>query len=141
MNYLLSFALSTTVIVHTALYHGQSLINGMKKIRVEPDDIHAKLMRNYSEVPEWWYATAFCIFFGLAIVAVKVCVGPLFIPLGQMPDCVLLCFVGLAYGGTSLGAVTFCTSSYHLYTTFRIHLCHDGSGCMLHLHFLFVQPI
>lgn len=72
MTYLLAFALSTCVIVHTALYHGRSLWNGVKKIRVEPDDIHAKLMRSYPEVPDWWYASAFLFFFALAIVAVEV---------------------------------------------------------------------
>jgi OPT oligopeptide transporter protein len=75
MTYLLAFALSTCVIVHTGLYHGQSLINGLKRIKIEPDDIHAKLMRNYPEVPEWWYASAFCLFFGMAVIAVEVSVG------------------------------------------------------------------
>ena len=72
MTYLLAFALSTSVLVHTALYHGQSLMNGMKKIKVERDDIHAKLMRNYPEVPEWWYISAFCFFFCVAVIAVEV---------------------------------------------------------------------
>ncbi|KAF9463568.1 oligopeptide transporter [Collybia nuda] len=72
MTYLLAFALSTCVIVHTLLYHGRSLLNGLKKMRIERDDIHAKLMRNYPEVPDWWYASAFCVFFSLAVVAVEV---------------------------------------------------------------------
>lgn len=72
MTYLLAFALSTCVIVHTLLYHGRSLLNGLKKMKVESDDIHAKLMRNYPEVPDWWYASAFCVFFSLAVVAVEV---------------------------------------------------------------------
>ena len=72
MTYLLAFALSTCVLVHTALYHGKSLLNGLKRIRVEPDDIHAKLMRSYPEVPDWWYASAFCLFFSLAVIAVEV---------------------------------------------------------------------
>ncbi|KAF5355190.1 hypothetical protein D9756_005674 [Leucocoprinus leucothites] len=62
MTYLLAFALSTCVIVHTLLYHGRTLLNGLKKMRVETDDIHAKLMRNYPEVPDW------C----LAVIAVEV---------------------------------------------------------------------
>lgn len=75
MTYLLAFAMSTCVLVHTVLYHGKSLINGMKKVKAEPDDIHAKLMRNYPEVPEWWYFTAFCVFFSLAVIAVEVSFG------------------------------------------------------------------
>ena len=72
VTYLLAFMLSTCVIVHTLLYHGRSLLNGLKKIKVEKDDIHAKLMRNYPEVPDWWYLTVFVFFFGMAIIAAKV---------------------------------------------------------------------
>ena len=72
VTYLIAFALSTCVIVHTLLYHGRSLLNGIKKLKVERDDIHAKLMRNYPEVPDWWYLCALCVFFGLAVVAVEV---------------------------------------------------------------------
>jgi OPT family oligopeptide transporter len=72
VTYLLAFTLSTCVIVHTMLYHGRSLWKGVKKIRFEEDDIHAKLMRNYPEVPDWWYLTSFIVFFCMAIVAVEV---------------------------------------------------------------------
>jgi OPT family oligopeptide transporter len=72
MTYMLSFALATAVLVHTVLYHGRSLLNGLKRVRVEKDDIHAKLMRNYPEVPDWWYIVAFTLFFSLAIIACEV---------------------------------------------------------------------
>ncbi|KAG9312163.1 OPT-domain-containing protein [Chiua virens] len=72
MTYLLAFALATCVLVHTVLYHGRSVINGIKKIRVEPDDIHAKLMRNYPEVPDWWYLVSFVGFFLLMVVVVEI---------------------------------------------------------------------
>lgn len=72
ITYLVAFALSTNVIVHTILYHGRTLLNGFKRIRLEEDDIHYKLMKNYPEVPEWWYGSVFVIFFGLAIVAAEV---------------------------------------------------------------------
>ncbi|EIN06776.1 OPT oligopeptide transporter [Punctularia strigosozonata HHB-11173 SS5] len=72
ITYLAAFALMTCVIVHTLLYHGHSLLNGVKRISVEKDDIHAKLMRNYPEVPDWWYGAAFVFFFALAVVAVEV---------------------------------------------------------------------
>lgn len=72
MTYLLSFALSTCVLVHTGLYHGRSLLNGIKKLKIEPDDIHAKLMKNYPEVPNWWYMLVLVFFFCMAIVAVEV---------------------------------------------------------------------
>ena len=53
------------------LYHGQTLLNGLKRT-VEADDIHARLMRHYPEVPDWWYLTLFCISFALSVVAVEV---------------------------------------------------------------------
>ena len=42
VTYLLAFTLSTCVIVHTLLYHGRSLLNGLKNIKVEKDNIHAR---------------------------------------------------------------------------------------------------
>lgn len=72
MTYLLAFALSTCVLVHTLLHHGRALLDGAKRIRVERDDIHAKLMRAYPEVPDWWYALAFVFFFAMGVVAVEV---------------------------------------------------------------------
>ena len=71
MTYLLAFASSSCIITHTLLYHGQTLLNGLKW-NVEADDIHAKLMRHYPGVPDWWYLTLFCISFALAVVAVGV---------------------------------------------------------------------
>jgi OPT family small oligopeptide transporter len=72
VTYLLAFTMSTCVLVHTILYHGRSLLNGFKRLQVEKDDIHAKLMKNYPEVPDWWYALSLVCFFSLAIVAVEV---------------------------------------------------------------------
>lgn len=72
MTYVLAFALSSAVLVHTALYHGRSLWEGIRKIRIEPDDIHAKLMRIYPAVPWWWYALSFVTFFCCVVVAVEV---------------------------------------------------------------------
>jgi len=72
MTYLLAFMLATCLLVHTLLYHGRTLLNGFKRMKVEKDDIHAKLMRNYPEVPDWWYGVAFVTFFACAIIAMEV---------------------------------------------------------------------
>ncbi|KAF8321391.1 oligopeptide transporter [Cantharellus anzutake] len=69
-TYLLSFALCTCVLVHTALYHGPALISGLKRAKVEDDDVHAKLMRYYPEVPDWWYALVFSFFFVMGLLAI-----------------------------------------------------------------------
>ena len=70
INYLALFALLPCILIHTLLHHGQTLLNGLKR-DVEADDIHAKLMRSYPEVPDWWYLTLFCIPFVLAVLAVE----------------------------------------------------------------------
>lgn len=72
ITYLLAFMLSTAILVHTGLYHGRALLNGLKRIKQEDDDIHAKLMRNYPEVPDWWYYLIFVFFFVLAVIAIQV---------------------------------------------------------------------
>ena len=71
VSYIASFTLLPCVIIHTLLYHGQTVLNGLKG-SVEADDIHAKLMRNYPEVPHWWYLTLLCSSFALAAVGVEV---------------------------------------------------------------------
>lgn len=72
MTYLIAFSISTSILVHTALYHGPALLAGFKNARVEEDDIHAKLMRAYPEVPDWWYVVIGAIFFALAMVTALV---------------------------------------------------------------------
>jgi hypothetical protein len=99
MTYMLVIALSTCAIVHTALHHGPKIYRGLKGADVEEDDIHAKLMRAYPEVPMWcaslspltstfplhmnsntdrlvltgrWYGVSFVVFLVLGIIAVAV---------------------------------------------------------------------
>ena len=50
ITYLIAFALSSAMIVHTALYHGKTVLHGLTQTRLEKDDIHAKLMCVYLEV-------------------------------------------------------------------------------------------
>jgi hypothetical protein len=76
LTYFIAFAISTSILVHTALYHGPALLAGIKNVRVEEDDIHAKLMRHYPEVPDWWYLIVGAVFFALAMITALVrCIG------------------------------------------------------------------
>ncbi|PWY99371.1 OPT-domain-containing protein [Testicularia cyperi] len=70
--YLTGFAMLTSVLTHTVLYHGKALKKGFQRVRTEEDDVHAKFMRHYPETPDWWYAAAFLIalVFGVAMVEV-----------------------------------------------------------------------
>ncbi|KAH9942142.1 OPT oligopeptide transporter [Epithele typhae] len=71
ITYLIAFALASAVVVHTVLYHGRTVIRGFTQVRTEKDDIHAKLMRAYPEVPDWWYLLSFLACFGLAILTAE----------------------------------------------------------------------
>jgi hypothetical protein len=72
ITYLVAFILSSAVLVHAGLYYGPAMINAFKNINIEKDDIHAKLMRAYPEVPNWWYASLFVVTFALTVVANEV---------------------------------------------------------------------
>jgi len=68
--YMVSFALYACALVHTVLYYGPALLSGLRGAKIEEDDIHAKLMNNYPEVPDWWYGTVFIIFFVMGMLAI-----------------------------------------------------------------------
>ena len=105
MTYLSAFATSSCIVTHTLLYHGQTLLNGLKR-NVEADDIHAKLMRNYPEVPGLWYLTLFFYLF-------------------RVGRC---CHRGVGHRDTGLElAFVYCVVSY-LSLAEWFCLCDDGAG-------------
>lgn len=69
ISYGLSFASITATIMHTILFHGKEIITQVRQ--EEKPDVHFRLMKNYKEVPEWWFVIVFLIFFGLSIATVK----------------------------------------------------------------------
>jgi hypothetical protein len=135
MTYLLAFALSTCVLVHTALYHGRSLLNGMKKIRSEQDDIHAKLMRNYPEVPDWWYIVFFVGFFLMMVVVVEVrhtCVRSVpWFPHRFFPRS-----LGMAYVCASVGTTAVRLLANLICIAFWLHLRNDWSRGKIYILYL-----
>ncbi|GKV18804.1 hypothetical protein SLEP1_g29140 [Rubroshorea leprosula] len=50
------FARFTATLTHVALFHGRDILkqsrSAMKNVKL---DIHAKLMKSYKQVPEWWF--------------------------------------------------------------------------------------
>jgi hypothetical protein len=72
MTYTVSYALTTAMIVHTALWHGPRIWRGIRNKQTETPDIHAKLMTSYKTVPKWWYGVISVALFALAIVCVQV---------------------------------------------------------------------
>lgn len=74
MTYILAFSLTTLLLVHTALFHGRRIWKALfRNSLVEEDDIHAKLMLRYRNVPILWYLALFAVFFSMAIASVLVC--------------------------------------------------------------------
>lgn len=72
MTYILAFALTTALIVHTALWHGPRVYRGILNLKSEAPDIHFKLMKAYPEVPDYWYLGLFAIMMTFSIVAIEV---------------------------------------------------------------------
>ncbi|GAA5971328.1 hypothetical protein JCM3765_005835 [Sporobolomyces pararoseus] len=68
--YGLALMLSIAVIVHTVLYHGKTMFAQLRRTKSEDQDVHFKLMKNYPEVPDWWYVLFLSAAFGLAIVTI-----------------------------------------------------------------------
>lgn len=71
-TYGIGFAGITSVLTHTALFHGKEIVRQFKASRSENEDIHHKLMRAYPEVPGWWYYIVFLVAFGLSFCVLYV---------------------------------------------------------------------
>ena len=70
--YWTGLALATAMIVHTALYHGGWIWNGIRGRNCESEDIHSRMMKKYKEVPGWWYLVLLVTSFAGAVVACEV---------------------------------------------------------------------
>ncbi|KAG9008885.1 hypothetical protein FRB90_008678 [Tulasnella sp. 427] len=72
VTYLVAFVFTTAVIVATAFDHGREIVRASKSKNIGDDDIHARLMKNYPEVPGLWYVGAVLVSLGLAIATIKI---------------------------------------------------------------------
>ncbi|CAM1504915.1 Fc.00g025060.m01.CDS01 [Cosmosporella sp. VM-42] len=76
-SYGLVFASITSILVHTFLYHGKTLMEAFKAALKnqhvdDQEDIHGQLMRRYKTVPEWWYGIIFCCILAVAMAFIYV---------------------------------------------------------------------
>jgi hypothetical protein len=53
VSYMFTMALTVAALVHTGLFYGPRILQGMRGRKVEEDDVHARIMRRYNDVPEW----------------------------------------------------------------------------------------
>ncbi|KIO18645.1 hypothetical protein M407DRAFT_83694, partial [Tulasnella calospora MUT 4182] len=92
LTYFLAFMLTTSVIVQTILYESHAILAAVRGTKVEDDDLHAKLMRNYPEVPNYY-------FLGISLVGVSMLIGAIELRDLDVPiwSLFLAMFVGLVY--------------------------------------------
>ncbi|OZJ03782.1 hypothetical protein BZG36_03474 [Bifiguratus adelaidae] len=72
VNYTLAFDSLGAVIVHYILFYHKEIRAAFRRNKTEPDDIHAKLMSVYPEVPQWVYGTLFIVMAALSILVCQV---------------------------------------------------------------------
>ena len=61
VSYGLSFASCTSTLVHVFLYCRKQIWSQLKgsQLPESQEDVHARLMKEYKKVPEWWFAIIF----------------------------------------------------------------------------------
>ncbi|CDK24233.1 unnamed protein product [Kuraishia capsulata CBS 1993] len=69
--YGMSFASFTSTIVHAVLFHGADVVATIREWKNMKPDVHSRLMKQYKNVPEWWYAIVFVIFFGMSVATIR----------------------------------------------------------------------
>ncbi|XP_075668928.1 oligopeptide transporter 1-like isoform X1 [Castanea sativa] len=72
-TYGLSFATLTATITHVALFNGKTIWTLWKQTtsaaKDDYADVHTRLMKNYKQVPQWWFYTILVLMLALAMVA------------------------------------------------------------------------
>ncbi|PNY27801.1 Sexual differentiation process protein isp4 [Tolypocladium capitatum] len=68
MAYGLSFAGIISLIFHAGLFHSKEIWMRWRDKEHALDDVHAKMMRKYKPVPQWWFLCVFLPMFALCFV-------------------------------------------------------------------------
>ncbi|GLA62264.1 hypothetical protein AtubIFM55763_003577 [Aspergillus tubingensis] len=104
------FAMYLATIVHVALYNRREIMKGFRTIwkwgsaREEHEDVHNRLMKQYKEVPEWWYLVVLAVSFVFGCIGVaKYDTG---MPIWGIVFAIILCLVlqipyGMVYAITN----------------------------------------
>ncbi|SAM03355.1 hypothetical protein [Absidia glauca] len=92
------------IVTHTILYNGKDIWERFKSARQDSDDIHARLMDHYKEVPDWWYMALFVCALGASFATIVV--YPSDMPWWTLIIAVILALVWLL----PIGIVTAITS-------------------------------
>ncbi|GAA83881.1 OPT oligopeptide transporter [Aspergillus luchuensis IFO 4308] len=104
------FAMYLATIVHVALYNRREIMKGFRALwkwasaREEHEDVHNRLMKQYKEVPEWWYLVVLAVAFVFGCIGVaKYDTG---MPIWGIVFAIILCLVlqipyGMVYAITN----------------------------------------
>ncbi|KAJ6438781.1 OPT oligopeptide transporter [Purpureocillium lavendulum] len=68
MSYGLSFAGIIALLFHTGFFHSKEIVMRWRDKEHSMDDIHARMMRKYRPVPQWWFLCIFAPMFALCFV-------------------------------------------------------------------------
>jgi OPT family small oligopeptide transporter len=72
LAYGLSFASVTATMTHTFLFYRKQIWHQSRRSIHEQADIHARLMSQYAQVPNWWYIVVFLAMFTFGIISITV---------------------------------------------------------------------
>ncbi|KAG8992138.1 hypothetical protein FRB90_001075 [Tulasnella sp. 427] len=152
LTYTIMFAVPPALIVECVLRYGPfvyRIIRDKKKADFDRDDVHAKLMRRYPEVPQWCYVTLLVAFFALSIGAAFV-QPDLDVPLGAIilsiamaflfviPQCYLDSTIALTASINLLPQIT--AGVFKGYTLSTISVCSGFTQALKLGHYLKVPP-
>ncbi|KAK1224966.1 hypothetical protein PQX77_012115 [Marasmius sp. AFHP31] len=71
LAYGLSFATITATLSHSFLYYRKQIWRQARRSLREQPDIHARLMSQYPQVPDWWYYVTFVVPFALGVISIE----------------------------------------------------------------------
>ncbi|KAH7907731.1 OPT oligopeptide transporter [Hygrophoropsis aurantiaca] len=87
----LGFAAITATFTHVILFFRNEIWMQMRQPKSKETDVHARLMSNYRQVPEWWYLIIFIGMFALGIAAIQL--SPTQLPVWGFIVSLLIAFV------------------------------------------------
>ena len=58
--------------MHVFLYYRKQIVTQARRSLAEQPDIHARLMSQYPQVPEWWYLCIFLSMFAFGIISIEI---------------------------------------------------------------------
>ncbi|KAF9124890.1 hypothetical protein BGW39_007825 [Mortierella sp. 14UC] len=73
LEFFYAFVALTACLSHVFWFHGGTILKSWREaVGHKDEDVHAKLMRVYPEIPQLWYAGFYVVMFGLSVMASEV---------------------------------------------------------------------